>query len=177
MKDADRVKRNTLKLSECHPAFRVRLEHLLVEMSSLGFKPRIQEAWRNPADELKAFNEGKSQVKRGFHSITSATGTKEALAADVIDDVKLFDCVSSYVYTLAWCAMKVGLQTGFAWGLKQVVRDAQKSHLKDGPPFPDGLPFGWDPYHVEVTGMTITQAISGARPEPWSPPTTEVPHV
>ena len=51
-----------------------------------NIRPRIQQAWRSPAEQLEAFNSGHSKLKFGYHNATGKNGEKEALAVDLLDD-------------------------------------------------------------------------------------------
>jgi hypothetical protein len=137
---------------------------VLLEMESAGYRPRIQEAWRSPADQLKAYNAGTSKVKYGFHNVTGANGTKEALAADIVDDDHLYDAKTHYMLHLAAAAEHNGLTTGIRWELSdaysKAIDDAIATQNWKAP-----IHVGWDPLHVEVTGLTIAEAQEGKRPD------------
>ncbi len=170
MLEAERKQRNYLKLQECHPAMRVRLAAVLTELESAGFRPRIQEAWRSPQDQLAAYNNGKSRVKFGFHNVTGANGQKEALAADVWDDDRPTNTKTDFMLRLAAAAEKNGLITGIRWDLSasraKLIDDAIAAQNWKAPVW-----VGWDPLHVEVTGITIEEARNGKRPDmPGTPP-------
>ncbi len=51
MKEADRQKRNNDRLGELYPAFRARVQKVIVDLESSGIRPRIQDAWRSQADQ------------------------------------------------------------------------------------------------------------------------------
>jgi hypothetical protein len=78
MNEADRKQRNYIKVHELHPAVRPRMEAVIRDLESYGYRPRIQEALRSPKDQLAAYNEGTSKIKYGFHNMTTNDGTKEA---------------------------------------------------------------------------------------------------
>jgi len=67
MKEADRRKRNEDRLAELYPTFRARLKKVIASLESSGLRPRIQDAWRSPEDQRKAFDSGHSQLLFGFH--------------------------------------------------------------------------------------------------------------
>jgi hypothetical protein len=163
MLETERKLRNQALLQELHPAFRVRLEGVLREMEGYGLRPRIQTAWRSPQDQLRAYNEKHSRVKYGFHNVTSADGRKEALAADVIDDNNVTGLGLPYVLHLAAAAQNNGLITGVRWDLtpdKAALIDAALKARN----WNARIWVGFDPLHVEVTGITIAEAQSGKRP-------------
>ncbi len=80
MNEEQRKKRNTDRLAELYPSFRNKSRAVVTDLESQGLRPRIQDAWRSPQDQLKAFNSGHSKLKFGFHNVTAANGTKESLA-------------------------------------------------------------------------------------------------
>jgi len=164
MNEADRIQRNLVKISELHPAIRQRMEAVLREMESYGYRPRIQEAWRSPKDQLAAYNAGTSKIKYGFHNVTADDGTKEALAADVWDDDRPFTAKTHFMLHLLAAAEKNGLTTGIRWSLSdnriKLIEDAIIQDDWNRP-----IWVGWDPLHVEVTGLTIQEAEAGKRPE------------
>lgn len=163
MLETERKQRNFTKLQEVHPGMRARLEAVLRELEAAGFRPRIQEAWRSPQDQLAAFNTGKSRVRFGFHNVTSPGGLKEALAADVWDDDRPTTTKTDFMLRLAAAAEKNGLATGIRWDLSEnrakLIDDAIAAKNWKAPVW-----VGWDPLHVEVTGLTIEEAREGKRP-------------
>ena len=54
MNEQARQQRNDDRLTECFPAFAVRVRAVLDDMEARGFRPRIQDAHRSIADQLKA---------------------------------------------------------------------------------------------------------------------------
>jgi len=114
MKETDRKKSNDTRLLELFATFRVRVEKVIVVLESEGIRPRIQNAWRSPADQLKAFNSGHSKLKFGFHNVTASDGTKEALAVDLLDDDHPLGPTKNYLLQLAAAAEAEGLITGCA---------------------------------------------------------------
>jgi predicted double-glycine peptidase len=171
MIEAERKQRNELKTQELHPAVRPRMEAVLRELESYGYRPRIQEAWRSPKDQLAAYNAGTSKVKYGFHNVTAMDGTKEALAADVWDDDHPTNTKTHFMLHLLAAAEKNGLTTGIRWSLSdnhiQLIEDAIAKQDWKRPVW-----VGWDPLHVEATGITIQEAEAGKRPEMPSADTT-----
>lgn len=164
MLEAERKQRNYLKLQECHPAMRVRLAAVLAELESAGLRPRIQEAWRSPQDQLAAYNNGKSRVRFGFHNVTGANGVREALAADVWDDDRPTNTKTDFMLRLAAAAEKQGLITGIRWDLSEsrakLIDNAIAANNWKAPVW-----VGWDPLHVEITGITIQEVQDGKRPD------------
>jgi len=171
MKESDRRQRNALKLQELHPSVRPRIEAVILEMESFGYRPRIQEAWRSAEDQLAIYNAGKSKVKYGFHNATAGDGTKEALAADIWDDNRPFRAKTDFMLHLLAAAEKNDLTTGIRWNLTDdrmiLIDEAIAEEDWKRPVW-----VGWDPLHVEVTGITVDEAQTGARPHaPDIPPT------
>lgn len=164
MNEADRIQRNLIKINELHPAIKPRMEAVLRELEGFGYRPRIQEAWRSPKDQLAAYNAGTSKVKYGFHNVTADDGTKEALAADVWDDDRPLTTKTHFMLHLLAAAEKNGLTTGIRWSLSEnrikLIEDAIAQEDWKRPVW-----VGWDPLHVEVTGLTIQEAEAGKRPE------------
>lgn len=164
MKEADRKQRNYIKVHELHPAIRPKMEAVLRELESYGYRPRIQEAWRSPQDQLAAYRAGTSKIKYGFHNATASDGTKEALAADVWDDDKPFNAKTHFMLHLLAAAEKNGLTTGIRWSLSEnrikLIEDAIAQEDWRRPVW-----VGWDPLHVEVTGLTVQEVEAGKRPE------------
>lgn len=165
MTEAQRLARNVSRLQECDPVFALALRRTIDRMDAIGLRPRIQDAWRDPVDELRAFNEGRSEVRRGFHSCTGPAGEMQALAADVLDDDHPLDPGRRYLLALARAAEAEGLRTGIRWGLKQADRDAIDAALAEGD-LDAPVKIGWDPTHAEITGLTIAEALAGQRPAP-----------
>ena len=171
MNEADRKQRNYIKVHELHPAIRPKMEAVIRELESYGYRPRIQEAWRSPADQLAAYRAGTSKIKYGFHNATASDGTKEALAADVWDDDRPFNAKTHFMLHLLAAAEKNGLTTGIRWSLSdnriKLIEDAIAQEDWKRPVW-----VGWDPLHVEVTGLTVQEVEAGKRPEmPGSEPT------
>ena len=124
MNEEKRKQRNAERLTELYPSFRAKIKAVIEDLESQGLRPRIQDAYRSPADQLKVFNTGNSKLKYGFHNVTGANGEKESLAVDMLDDDHPAQEGSEYLLRLAAAAKKQGLMTGIRWGLPQKFRDA-----------------------------------------------------
>ncbi len=164
MKEPARVERNKQRLGECFPVFAKRVANVIKDMETLGFRPRIQDAHRTIEDQLKAFNNGFSDVKFGFHNVTGATGKPESLAVDLLDDDHPLAPPRKYVITLASVAQKRQLHSGIFFRLKTA---AERKALQDAIDSLDSdlkIRIGFDPTHLEPTGLTIAQAKAGIRP-------------
>lgn len=164
MLEADRLQRNQARLQEMYPYFSVRVQAVLKELEAAGYRPRIQDAWRSPEDQLKAYRAGTSQVQFGFHNVTGANGVKEALAADILDDDHINDPKTHYMLHLAAAAEHNGLTTGVRWGLTDTFSKAIDTAIA-AQTWTVPIHVGWDPMHVEVTGVTIPEAKKGIRPD------------
>ena len=164
MKEPDRLARNQQRLRQCFPTFRARVARVIRAMEELGFRPRIQDAHRTIEDQLKAFNTGRSDVKFGFHNVTGADGTPESLAVDLLDDDHPMTPPRKYVITLASVAQKQGLNTGIFFRLKTTAERAALQTAIDNLDFDLGIRIGFDPTHLEPTGLTIAEAKNGERP-------------
>ncbi len=164
MDEAARIKRNDDRLTECFPEFAPRIRAVLTALEAQQFRPRIQEAYRSPEDQLQAFNTGFSKVKFGFHNITGAGGVKEALACDVLDDDNPLNPSSRYLLALALAARAEGLQTGILWGLPAPLAAGVEGALATRN-LDAVVKVGWDPTHTEVAGLSIAAVKAGARPK------------
>ena len=163
MNEAARKQRNQQRLTECFPKFAERVKAVIEDMEGQGFRPRIQDAHRTIEDQLKAFNGGFSKVRFGFHNVTGAGGKPEALAVDLLDDDNPLNPKREYLIRLAATAQSHGLQTGIFFGLPQVLRQGLSQAIADQN-FSSSVKIGFDPTHVEVTGISIAEAKAGNRP-------------
>jgi hypothetical protein len=163
MLEKDRQARNQQMLAEMYPTFRTRVQAVIKELESQGLRPRIQESWRSPQAQMEAFRSGHSQLMYGFHNVTAANGTKEALAADIIDDNSPLSLNLPYVIHLAAAAENNDLTTGIYWN----ITDASVAAIHAAVATKNWnakLRIGWDPLHVEATGITPKEAQQGKRP-------------
>ena len=163
MKEADRKKRNDDRLGELFPTFRARLKTVIGALEANGIRPRIQDAWRSPADQKIAFDSGHSKLLFGFHNVTAANGTPEALAVDLLDDDSPLSPGKAYLLQLAAAAEKAGLVTGICWGVPGKLVAAIDRAIADKDWNAD-VKIGWDPTHVQPTDVTVAQARAGKRP-------------
>ena len=163
MTELARIANNSTKLTELYPTFRERIRQVIRELEVRGLKPRIQEAYRSPADQLKAFNSGHSKLKVGFHNITSSGGSPEALAVDLLDNVNPLNAPTSYYLQVAAAAEAQGLGTGVRWGLAGALKGAVERAIK-GQDWEAPVQVGWDPSHIEPQGFTVEEAVKGKRP-------------
>ena len=168
MLEKDRTARNQQMLTEMYPTFQTRVQAVLKELEGYGLRPRIQEAWRSPQAQMDAFRSGHSQVMYGFHNVTAADGTKEALAADIIDDNNPTSLNLLFILHLLAAAENNDLTTGVYWNLsaEKVAAIHTAIAAKD---WNAKVYIGWDPLHVEVEGITTQDAKAGKRPYQETP--------
>jgi hypothetical protein len=163
MKESDRKKRNNDRLVELYPTFGARVEKVIADLETTGIRPRIQDAWRSPADQAIAFETHHAKVRFGFHNVTARDGGPEALAVDMLDDDHPLGPTKSYLLHLAASAQKAGLMTGIRWGVpKKLVGAIDTAIASQG--WDADVKIGWDPTHIQPVGITIAQAKSGQRP-------------
>lgn len=163
MKEADRIKRNDDRLAELYPTFRARLKKTIKKLESSGIRPRIQDAWRSPADQKKAYDSKHSKLLYGFHNVTGDNNRPEALAVDLLDDDAPLSPSKNYLLQLAAAAQAAGLITGVRWGVPAKLAPAIDAAIaaKD---WDANVKVGWDPTHVQPTDVTIAEAKAGKRP-------------
>lgn len=163
MKEADRVKRNRVKLAELYPTFRVRINKIIMMLESSGLRPRIQDAWRSPADQKKAYDNNHSKLLYGFHNVTGGNNNPEALAVDLLDDENPLNPNKAYLLQLAAAAQATGLITGIRWGVPAKLVPAIDTAIK-AKDWGANLKVGWDPTHVQPADITVAEAKAGKRP-------------
>ena len=164
MEESARKARNAQRLSTLHTKFAARLARVILALENDQLRPRIQDAWRSQADQLAAFNSGHSKLKFGFHNVTAADGTPEALAVDLLDDNAPLNPGKPYILRLAAAAEDEQLVTGIRWGLPIALREAIDQALA-AHDWKAPVKMGWDPLHVEPTGITVQEAKQGKRPK------------
>jgi len=163
MNEQQRKKRNTDRIAELWPSFGNKIKAVIATLEAQGLRPRIQEAYRSPADQLIAFNSGHSKLKFGFHNVTGANGAKEALAVDMLDDDHPLNPGTEYLLHLAAAAEAQGLITGIRWDLPQKLIDGIDAAIANQD-WKAPVKVAWDPTHVQPTGITPSQAKAGQRP-------------
>ncbi|MEN9627122.1 MAG: hypothetical protein RJA10_348 [Pseudomonadota bacterium] len=163
MNDTARRLRNQQRLQELFPTVAARVAAVIHDLEDEGWRPRIQDAWRSPAAQQAAFEAGHSKLRYGFHNVTGADGRPEALAVDLLDDDAPLNPAKPFLLRLAAAADQAGLATGIRWGLPAPLARAIDAaiSLRD---WQAAVKIGWDPTHVQATGVTVAQARAGARP-------------
>ena len=131
MQEQQRLERNRTRLTECYEVFAEALAGVIADMERLGFRPRIQDAWRSPEAQLAAFNTGNSELRFGFHNVTGPGEHKEALAVDLLDDDEPLHPSRRYLLTLAAVARDHGLETGIGWGLQRATRERLEKAIRE----------------------------------------------
>lgn len=163
MNEAARIARNKQRLTTLYASFEKRLKRVIAKLESDGLRPRIQDAWRSPEDQRRAYDAGHSKLLFGFHNVTGQDGTPQALAVDLLDDNAPLNAGRSYILRLAAAAQAEGLVTGVRWGVPKAMRDAIDAAVASGN-WEAPVKVGWDPLHVEATGITVSEAKAGKRP-------------
>jgi hypothetical protein len=163
MTESQRKQRNADRLLELFPTFRTRIAQVITDLEAMGVRPRIQDAYRSPADQLIAFNSGHSKLKFGFHNVTGTNGEKESLAVDLLDDDSPLQLSKAYLLKVAFISQKNGLITGIRWGVPKKLRGAIDIAIA-AQDWNAQIKIGWDPSHIEPVGITVTGARSGLRP-------------
>lgn len=163
MVESARKKRNKERLATLFPTFAKRIARVIAQLESDGLRPRIQDSWRSPEDQKKAFETGHSQLLYGFHNVTGANGEPESLAVDLLDDNLPLNPRRSYILKLAAAAEAEGLTTGVRWGLPQKLQSAIDDAIAAGE-WNASVKVGWDPLHIEPTEISVAEARAGKRP-------------
>jgi hypothetical protein len=136
-------------------------------MEAQGFRPRIQDAHRTIEQQAVDVAAGHSTVLFSFHNVTGANGKPEALAVDMLDDDHPVDNVPrKYLITLASVAQTHGLHSGIFFFKKEPPPGTRQTlqAAVDNLNFDPHVTIGFDPTHLEPTGITIAQAKAGQRP-------------
>ena len=164
MKEIYRKKRNQERLKELYPAFSRQIAKVITDLELVGLRPRIQDAWRSQQDQLRAFNEGHSKLKFGFHNITGQNGEKQSLAVDLLDDDAPVNMGTAYILRVTATAEKYGLTTGVRWGLPSKLANAVDAAISAAT-WNVPVKVGWDPVHIESANFTVAQAKGDERPK------------
>ena len=162
MTDDQRNQHNAYMLTQLAPYMQPRIKAVLLDMENHGYRPRIQCAWRSPADQLAAYNSGHSKLQFGFHNVTQA-GHPYSFAADILDDSNPMNPSTAYLLTLAASAQAHGLETGIRWGLPTKLRAAIEAAI-EAKKWNAPVKVGWDPTHCQIVGITPKQAQGGMLP-------------
>jgi hypothetical protein len=169
--EEQRRERNAFKLLECWHPFASRVKAIIVDLERANWRPRIQEAWRSTQAQRDRRGAGNSRLLYGYHNITAADGTPEALAVDLLDDDDPLRPSRLYLIDLARYARDHDCETGIAWGLPSnlaravelAVADRHQSDLHEQALYA-ALKLGWDPAHVQVARCPLDAVRRGYRP-------------
>lgn len=164
MTETARVQRNIDRIAECWPPFGLHVRAVLTAVEAGGFRPRLQDAARSPADQRDAKRRGVSKLSWGFHNVVGVNGKKEALAVDLVDDDHPKDEPSRAFYlTVSHYAQKHRLTTGLDWGLPRHLAEAVWKAARELD-FTFAGKRGFDPLHLQPAHFTVHQARRGERP-------------
>jgi hypothetical protein len=144
-------------------SIRAQVKAVLTDLEALKLRPLIaSEVWRDPALQLKKFQEGTSKLKWGFHCATTPDGKPASLAADIVDANKLWGASRDFWLKLGSCALAHNLGWGGLWGLPASVRTGLREALAKKH-WNANVKLGWDVAHVETTRVTVAEAKAGKR--------------
>lgn len=165
MTEAQRKDRNERLLAECFPSFARRVRKVVAGMEADGWRPRLQDGWRDPAKQAALVAAGLSRVKWSFHSASRADGKPEALAVHVYDDSWKNPANPSHQFlmTLAFHAWDHGLKTGITFGLPKPLLESLMNAIAARQWSFQGK-IGWDPCHLETASISLADARRGERP-------------
>lgn len=138
MTATQRWRRNDAMIDQVHAPMQNAVFTLVRALERAGYTPRIQCAWRSPAEQRAAKQAGHSKVAWGLHCAVDAHGAPDALAADVVDDDAPLEPSAHFVELLHRAAEAHGL----------------------------GCPISWDRCHVEYVKLSLAAARRGERPRP-----------
>tara|TARA_Y100000034_G_scaffold60946_1_gene74025 strand:+ start:242 stop:1336 length:1095 start_codon:yes stop_codon:yes gene_type:complete len=150
-------------LEDLQPDFKELVEQLIANLEERGFETFIATTFRSVETQIQKYNEGKSEVKYGYHNFVDENGQPASQAVDLaLKDIgwgpgppsmALEDAVmdpqhikaAEYFKALGEEANKLGLEWGGDWSSKDPLWAV------------DGM--GWDPAHVELRGSpALTKA-------------------
>jgi hypothetical protein len=146
---------STHQLSALDPAFRTRVERVLVELRQQGFKPRVRTTWRSPDRQELIFvggrlserlrNTGPATRARGgmsCHNLTDDQHVAASLAADISASGNKSGAGHARFYrALGEAAHAEGLVWGGDW------RRSNRTWAR--------YDLGWDPGHVQSPRCSV----------------------
>jgi peptidoglycan L-alanyl-D-glutamate endopeptidase CwlK len=107
------------KLDSLNPEFRKKVEKVILDLKSQGYKPRIDYGWRDLAYQQELVKKGASKTTFSWHNVTTDKGEPAALAVDFIDNSvfknKKWDDNAKFWEDLGKAARKQGLVWGGDW--------------------------------------------------------------
>jgi len=141
-------------LANCSKAknFKRKVENVLGELRSHGYKAKIYSSLRSLEEQKKKVAAGTSQTLRSKH-LPDRSG--KCRAVDIADEDKGWRADPEFWLTLGRCAVLHGLSWGGLW-FRGVFKNAKKkkllAFLLSPPPWePEKYKgeIGWDPAHIE----------------------------
>jgi len=170
--DADRQERNALLLAQCWPPFADKVAVIISRMESERWRPRVQQAWRSPAEQAEDVRKGVSTVLFGFHNVTAAGGKPESLAVDLVDDDAPLAAQWGFITRANELAARLGLMTGILWGKKGdrfPLSEVEKARIVNATSTGDWSlvkpqRVGFDALHIQPVGLKPREAQAGKRP-------------
>lgn len=172
MTDPDRHERNALLLAECWPPFGDMVGVIVSMMESERWRPRVQQAWRSPAEQAEDVRKGVSTVLFGFHNVTGAGGHPESLAVDLVDDDAPLAAQWGFITRANELAGRIGLMTGILWSRasdRYPLSDVEKARITNAIATGDWTllkpgRIGFDSLHIQPVGIKPREAQAGKRP-------------
>lgn len=116
-----RQKRNRDQLALMHPQARASTVRVLLEIERRGYRPRLQETFRTPMQQLEKWSAGLSRIRTAGPHTCTVDGKPASLATHVLDDTDPITAGAAWWAMLAIVARQNGLQTGLCFGLEDSV--------------------------------------------------------
>jgi hypothetical protein len=171
MNDIARLARNDAMLAQCWPGFATQLRPVLLQLGTEKWRPRVQQAWRSPAEQLLDVAKGVSTVSYGFHNVTGASGGPESLAIDLVDDDSPLSARWRFICRVNELVARAGLMTGILWTPRGGTPLTQVEIARIGNAIATGdwakvkrSRIGFDSLHVQPVGLKPREAQAGKRP-------------
>jgi hypothetical protein len=161
MREAEVTKRKLAileKLMECDPSIVGRVRDTIADLEAIGFKPSIKAAWRSAEEQGRAFYNGRSDLRFGFHNLTGDHGERRAFSVDLVEDVNRATTSPRFALTLAFFASRHHMRSGVLWGLNERQQQAVISAIANRT-FDSKVEIGWDPCHLEPDDMSLAEAM------------------
>lgn len=159
-----RRQHNAAQLSTIHAPSRPKFAAAVRDLEAHGQRPFIVCAYRSPHTQAAIQARGNSRVAWSFHNAQTPQGKPDALAADFVDARWFYQRGhGDFWLMLASAAQSHDLWTGIRWELPNADR-RRIDALIAARDWRGAYRVGYDPGHVEVTGLTLAQARRGVRP-------------
>ena len=162
--DTARQTRNAKLLRQCDPVFARKVSAILADMEGHGLKPRVQESWRSLARQNTLKQQGFTQLAWSFHNATNTQGQPDSLAVDLVDEQYPLQSPTRFLLLLASAARSHGCVTGIVWGLTKKQGEEINQAIESSD-WSASVMVGWDPEHVQIGGISLSEAREGKRPE------------